>query len=242
MFFWESTPKLRIIALGLILETDCGKNEAGDSLFKVQYLTRRLESMLSIQELRQTPVVESALFLKSGPATTLFPLTEEQTLILFRMLAARNPSIMSVWSDIDTSVYREAILDVDELSDSVKEGRRKLATHFVRERDRRIVETKKRRVLAETCKLICQACDFDFEQVYGELGRGFCEVHHMNPLSDVESEVETKLADLAILCSNCHRIIHRSSPMLSVESLRALTHHARHNIGLQRTANQRPSH
>lgn len=222
VFFWESTPKLRIIALGLILETDCGKDEAGDTLFKVQYLTRRLGSMLAIQELRETPVVEDASFLKSGPATTLYPLTTEQALVIFRLLAARNPSVKSTWSDLDTSVYGEVIIDVDELNNSAMEGSRKLATHFVRERNRKIVEAKKRQMLAKIGKLECQVCGFDFEAVYGDAGRGFCEVHHLNPLSDAGTEVETMLNDLAVLCSNCHRIIHRTNPMLSVKEVRAL--------------------
>lgn len=114
------------------------------------------------------------------------------------------------------------IIDVDELNGSAREGSRKLATHFVRERNRKIVEAKKKQMLAEAGKLECQACGFDFEVVYGEAGRGYCEVHHLKPLSDAEAEVETSLNDLAVLCSNCHRVIHRTNPMLSVEEVRAL--------------------
>jgi 5-methylcytosine-specific restriction protein A len=52
-------------------------------------------------------------------------------------------------------------------------------------------------------------CGFDFAGVYGPRGSNFCEVHHLKPLSDVHSEVETRLQDLAIVCSNCHRMLHR---------------------------------
>ncbi len=51
------------------------------------------------------------------------------------------------------------------------------------------------------------------------LGEGFCEVHHLVPLSASAESVTTTLNDLAVLCSNCHRIIHRSTPMLSVAEL-----------------------
>jgi 5-methylcytosine-specific restriction protein A len=55
--------------------------------------------------------------------------------------------------------------------------------------------------------------------VYGELGEEFCEVHHLQPSSKADGVVKTELGDLSIVCSNCHRIIHRTDPMLSISSL-----------------------
>jgi 5-methylcytosine-specific restriction protein A len=34
----------------------------------------------------------------------------------------------------------------------------------------------------------CCVCDFDFEKVYGELGKGFIHVHHIRPLSEIDKE------------------------------------------------------
>lgn len=112
--------------------------------------------------------------------------------------------------------------DVEEINLSVKEGGRKLITHFRRERNPRIVSEKKAQVLKASGKLKCEACDFDFLEKYGELGYGFCEAHHKKPLSDSNRELETKLEDLAILCSNCHRMIHRTKPMMSVDEFKKL--------------------
>ncbi len=72
----------------------------------------------------------------------------------------------------------------------------------------------------------CQVCGFDFVQAYGEIGRSFAEVHHLNPLSErPDSEwaetVITKIADVAVLCANCHRMIHRRRPALSLDELRS---------------------
>jgi 5-methylcytosine-specific restriction protein A len=47
-----------------------------------------------------------------------------------------------------------------------------------------------------------------------------CEVHHRIALGSGHGERRTRLADLAIVCSNCHRVIHRSKPMLTIEALR----------------------
>jgi 5-methylcytosine-specific restriction protein A len=77
-------------------------------------------------------------------------------------------------------------------------------------------------VPSQSGKLKCEVCDFDFEDVYGTLGKSFCEVHHKTPISANEIEVETKLEDLAIICSNCHRIIHRTKPMLNLNEFIAL--------------------
>src|SRR5262249_14093330 len=60
----------------------------------------------------------------------------------------------------------------------------------------------------------CQACDLDFGERYGEIGRGFIEAHHLRPIATLEEGVPVKYdvaADFAVLCSNCHRMIHRFS-------------------------------
>ena len=77
---------------------------------------------------------------------------------------------------------------------------------------------KKETVLRDEGRLSCEACGFDFERRYGELGLGFIECHHRFPLGEGE-ERETTLDDLALLCANCHRMIHRSKLTQSVEEL-----------------------
>ena len=111
-----------------------------------------------------------------------------------------------------------ALPDVDQ-SQSILEGNPRLVAHLRRERNSAIVKAKKDAVLRTSRKLCCEVCGFDFKEAYGELGDGFCEVHHLQPLSKADGVVKTKLGDLAIVCSNCHRIIHRTDPMLSISSL-----------------------
>jgi 5-methylcytosine-specific restriction protein A len=62
--------------------------------------------------------------------------------------------------------------------------------------------------------LRCQACDLDFEERYGKIGKGFIEAHHLKPISTLEEGVAVTYdvaADFAVLCANCHRMIHRSA-------------------------------
>ena len=104
-------------------------------------------------------------------------------------------------------------LDI-HLSPSAMEGRSRLIQHLKRERNRRIVGEKKRRAKS----LGCEVCGFDASQFYGI---DYCEVHHLVLLSDLNGEVETRLDDLAILCANCHRIVHTVTPPMGLNELRA---------------------
>jgi len=60
----------------------------------------------------------------------------------------------------------------------------------------------------------CQACDLSFPQRYGAIGEGFIEAHHLKPISTLEEGVTVHYdiaTDFAVLCSNCHRMIHRTA-------------------------------
>ncbi|MEU6746789.1 HNH endonuclease [Spirillospora sp. NPDC046719] len=120
-----------------------------------------------------------------------------------------------------------ALLDLAWVEDpgdedvSAPEGRLLLRNHFVRERDRNL--RKKRIDLArkEHGELACEVCGFNFERTYGPRGADYIECHHVVPLH-VSGETKTHMKDLALLCANCHRMIHRASPWPIPEQLRAL--------------------
>ncbi len=104
---------------------------------------------------------------------------------------------------------------------SAAEGRELLRVHRSRERNQRLVARKKRDVLAETGRLACEACDFDFAEAFGPLGEGFAECHHTLPLALAVGERRTKLSELAVVCANCHRMLHRR-PWHTIIELREL--------------------
>lgn len=99
------------------------------------------------------------------------------------------------------------------------EGNPRFRAHIQRERNSKIVKEKKRITLKEKGHLKCEVCSFDFFEFYGEHGYDFCEVHHLIPLHKSDGVIITKLSDLAIVCSNCHRIIHKTTPMISIGEL-----------------------
>jgi 5-methylcytosine-specific restriction protein A len=105
--------------------------------------------------------------------------------------------------------------------DVFPEGQLLTRLHVTRERNRALVRRKRKRVLAATGCLACEACAFDFARVYGRLGEEFAECHHVVPLAELLGMRGTRLGDLAIVCANCHRILHRARPLMTVLELRA---------------------
>ncbi|RYD02497.1 hypothetical protein N752_24520 [Desulforamulus aquiferis] len=66
--------------------------------------------------------------------------------------------------------------------------------------------------------MYCEVCNFDFTQRYGNRGKDFIEGHHKKLVSELKEGEKTKVEDIALLCSNCHRMIHRK-PLITVEEL-----------------------
>jgi hypothetical protein len=108
-------------------------------------------------------------------------------------------------------------------SATAREGRSRYRKHRVRERSPVLRRMKKQQVLAEAGRLACEACGFDYRARYGSLGDYFIECHHTTALAEGE-ERDTTLEDLSLLCANCHRMIHRTSPMLLPAELRERLH------------------
>ncbi|GAB3952927.1 HNH endonuclease [Streptomyces sparsus] len=103
---------------------------------------------------------------------------------------------------------------------SAPEGRLLMRRHRARERNKALRKKKVASVLRRGGQLACEACGFDFEKVYGDRGAGYIECHHVVPLHEA-GEGRTKLNDLALICANCHRMIHRRAPWPTPAELRA---------------------
>jgi hypothetical protein len=100
------------------------------------------------------------------------------------------------------------------------EGRKVLRTHQAHERNRALVAGAKSSFRQRYGRLYCQVCEFDFSAAYGELGDGYIEAHHTVPVSELEETSLSRIEDIAMVCSNCHRMLHRKRPWLGTEQLR----------------------
>lgn len=80
---------------------------------------------------------------------------------------------------------------------------------------------KARRACIQHHGLNCAACEFNFETAYGSLGEDFIHVHHIVLIGAVGSEYSVDpVNDLIPVCPNCHAMIHRVNPPLTIEQLR----------------------
>jgi HNH endonuclease len=125
-----------------------------------------------------------------------------------------------IWAEhIGTSSLGSVFVD-DEIK--VFEGEEKIALIRHRKREQKLRAAKLKQALNKNHgRLICEVpcCGFDFEKTYGELGKDYAQVHHLKPLGSRESPSETSLDDLAIVCANCHAMIHRGGKCRSLNEL-----------------------
>jgi hypothetical protein len=109
----------------------------------------------------------------------------------------------------------------DEDTASFEEGERRLREISVVARNREAAAAAKAHY-----GFRCIACDFSFEDQYGSLGIGFIECHHIDPLSGRDGRnTVTSIKNLTVLCSDCHRMIHRKKPALTIAELKQLIRH-----------------
>ena len=104
-------------------------------------------------------------------------------------------------------------LEVEEEEDEagsdtgVLEGARRYRYHLTLERSAALARDAKR-----VHGFSCQCCEFNFEAFFGELGSEYIEAHHLVPLSYLDGDKPVPRSpetDFRVLCSNCHRMIHR---------------------------------
>lgn len=102
-----------------------------------------------------------------------------------------------------------------------REGKEKLKIHLIKERNRHLVQLAKEQWHKENIGTVsCAICLFSFDETYGDIGKGYIEAHHILPVSSLTPDTIIKIGDLVPVCSNCHSIIHRYRPWLTIDQLR----------------------
>jgi len=84
--------------------------------------------------------------------------------------------------------------------------------------------------LAKTAKdfygYTCQICGFNPSDVYGDSYKSVAlECHHLRPFCErgQDKPIEpTKLNDVTVLCSNCHKLVHSRDPVIGLEEAKAI--------------------
>ncbi len=116
-----------------------------------------------------------------------------------------------IWGLSKYTQSNEIDIVEEKIIPNYHEGNEIIKIHKSFERDKKIVNDAKKIFKEKNTSLFCEVCGFDFYKNYGELGKDFIEVHHIVPVSQmIEKNVKPSINNLALVCSNCHRMLHRS--------------------------------
>ena len=136
------------------------------------------------------------------------PLLQHSTIIrmanatVFRLEDNERMRIEELWAAARNS-------ETEQSEPSATEGKQQLLAHSRRERSRFLVQKKLEEFRRVHGALQCEACALSEVGRYpGALAGRIFEVHHTLPLSSAATPRRTTLADLAVLCANCHRAVH----------------------------------
>ena len=111
-----------------------------------------------------------------------------------------------------------------------KEGRIQFRLHLTKERNRfLVVRAKQKWNREQNGQVRCSICSFCFPETYGTVGEGFIEAHHTQPISSLSPDTIVDMADLVPVCSNCHAMLHRHRPWLTVEELHTICSEQKEN-------------
>lgn len=122
------------------------------------------------------------------------------------------------------SVPNQSMGSIEEDEIEFPEGQILFRMHRYRERNGTLANTVKQKSWSIFGCLCCEVCGFDFLQTYGSIGEGYIECHHTKPVSLLFPGEKTRLDDLALVCANCHRMLHRKRPWLGIGDLKSLIH------------------
>jgi 5-methylcytosine-specific restriction protein A len=107
---------------------------------------------------------------------------------------------------------------IDESENLYTEGKVKKVFVNIYERDR-----EARKKCLEHYGYKCTICGIKLSDIYGVIADNFIEVHHLKELSSIKREYEINpIEDMRVLCPNCHAIVHRKTPALSIEEVKKM--------------------
>jgi 5-methylcytosine-specific restriction protein A len=154
---------------------------------------------------------------------TKYPILFQKKVFDTKNFRITNPTEIDekVFNELFTIALKEIPRFDPDMNEELEfpEGREVERKHKQRERNTRLVELAKEKFKKQNGSLYCQICHFDFYQKYGEIGKDFIEAHHTLPIRDMVKNQITKIEDIAMVCPNCHRILHRKRPWLTMSDL-----------------------
>jgi hypothetical protein len=212
--FWNDTSEFYVVLfpedrIGPIAEIHKVANEEGDPVLRWSYSSRKRDGKNEERKQYFEKYFGSTQVLISAPSET-----GDVADFLNELLSLAENRKKADELDPSPPEFREGF----------PEGKAKEKLHVQRERNSALIRAVKNDTLKKYGKLQYVCCGFDFAKVYGDLGSDFIEAHHTIPVSELHKDgEETKMKAIALVCSNCHRMLHRRRPWLKMNALKKLT-------------------
>ncbi|MBP7791551.1 MAG: hypothetical protein KA120_00615 [Candidatus Goldbacteria bacterium] len=142
-------------------------------------------------------------------------------------LQNNNGTYMSLISQGFSPKQREDEMDNDYKNLVIEEGNVTETTRKQRARSTKLRILKIRQLKQSGNPIACCACGFNFEDLYDGVGKDFIVIHHTEPIHLVDGtgrkqSVDEALKKVVPVCSNCHSIIHKKDPMLTIDQLKSI--------------------
>lgn len=213
-----STPST-IYGIGVVKEDDWEYNEdpVGDS-----YWLRNTRKVNWVESFSEKKIEDHTIISILGRNTTILPILKNffnsKILPLYP-----NESIIDLYEMQGETIppnYSGIEEDEQSIPDELFEEKKNLRIHKSVERNQKL-SNKTKAIHGYTC----MACGFNFKEKYGYLGKNYIEAHHLIPFSKLEGN--TKLSprkDFAVLCANCHRMIHKFKNTSNIEQFKKIIH------------------
>lgn len=210
-FIWRAGCESGVVASGLVVEAPVVASRVlhpealGDDLWfaekpdndepkvGIALDTVRLsavEGMLLRAVVKNDPLLQHGTIIRMANAT------------VFRLDDAERRRMEELWG-----TTRES--ESEESEPSAIEGKLQLRAHRRRERSRFLIRKKLEEFRRLHGSLHCEICTLaEVGRYPASLAASIFEVHHTSPLASAVTPRRTTLADLKVLCANCHRAIH----------------------------------
>ncbi len=176
----------------------------------------------TLEPMREVDITPFVIDLRFRGANERLNGVDAQQLRAIRELVPETAKLIEqIWYDakLDDEPTVQDVIEIREDEQAYSEGRIVTRTVKQRQRSRSLVKDAKQQFLEKHGRLFCEVCGFDYSDIYGI---DYIEAHHKRAIADYDEDDETVIEDLAMLCANCHRMIHSQIPPLSIDELKKL--------------------
>ena len=232
VYIWRSGEESGVIACGIVeeLPTPILQVQFPDALGEDLWIEKenaptdiKVGIRLERARLNDTEGMIERDTVKRNPILNTNPVITQPNSTVFKLDDLQSRELARLWNGDNQDAQPFAF------EFSAPEGSVELRAHYQRERSTILVKKKKEDFKNHYGKVKCEICGFCFEESYPQdLGKDYIEAHHKTPLSKISGQVKTTLDDLMLVCSNCHRMIHRTKAC--EENLNVLLKHFKEEI------------